>query len=156
MIYFYNANLKRPLSSKSNRLDMKTKKMLGVVIADNGNGIIDRVRQLIEVDRNIEFLGSTTDLTSTINLIQDKRPDVVIMDINIGEDTSGTGVMKLLITIRFRFPDIIIIVLSNSVHSRLNCIAYGADYFFDKSYDFVMIPETLKDIHLTLSASETN
>jgi two-component system response regulator (stage 0 sporulation protein A) len=132
---------------------MKTRKMLGVVIADNGNGIIDRIRQLIELDPNIEFLGSTTNLISTIQLIQAKRPDVVIMDINIGEDTSGNGIMKLLITIRLQFPDIIIIVLSNSVHSRLNCIAYGADYFFDKSYDFGLIPETLRHIHSGLSAS---
>ncbi len=135
---------------------MKRRKMLGVVIADNGNGIIERVRQLIEGDPNIEFLGSTIDLSSTIQLIQQKRPEVVIMDINIGEDTSGNGVMKLLITIRLQFPDIIIIVLSNSIHSRLNCIAYGADYFFDKSYDFAIIPDTLKDIHLSLSASESN
>jgi DNA-binding NarL/FixJ family response regulator len=135
---------------------MDARKMLGVVIADNGTGIIDRIRQLIEDDKHIEFLGSTVDLTSTIQLIEEKRPDVVIMDINIGEDTSGTGVMKLLITIRLKFPDLHIIVLSNSVHSRLNCIAYGADYFFDKSYDFSLIPETLRNIHLSLTASESS
>lgn len=135
---------------------MRARKLLGVVIADSGAEIIDRIRKLIEEDREIEFLGSTTDLSSTVQLIQDKKPDVVIMDINIGEDRSGQGVMKLLITIRLRFPELNIIVLSNSIHSRLNCIAYGADYFFDKSYDFSLIPDTLRNIHLSLSASESN
>lgn len=124
------------------------RKLLGVVIADQDVAITERIKLILEDEAAIEFMGAPRNLESTIELIGEKHPDVVILDINIGQDTSVDGIMKLLITMRLRFPDLIIMVLSNSVHSRLNCMAYGADYFFDKSYDFNRIPEVIREIQL--------
>jgi DNA-binding NarL/FixJ family response regulator len=127
---------------------MSDRKLLGVIIAGQDSAITDRIKQIIEDEVEIDFLGATADLESSIELIAEKEPDVVILDIQIGPDTTSNGIMKLLITMRLKFPDLVIMVLSNSVHSRLNCIAYGADYFFDKSYEFYGIPKAIKSIQM--------
>lgn len=121
-----------------------------VVTVDDSPIITQRIKSILSEMDNIEFLGSATNAVSALNLIQRQIPNVVILDINLDEDTSQFNGIDLLIALRKRYPQMKIIMLTNlsAPQYRTRCIAFGANYFFDKSNDFYKLPEALDEIAL--------
>jgi DNA-binding NarL/FixJ family response regulator len=66
--------------------------------------------------------------------LESTEVDVVVLDVHL----AGQPALTLLRTIRRHRPGIVSIVLTNetSEHHRRECLAGGADYFFDKSRHF--------------------
>jgi len=119
-----------------------------VVTVDDSPIITQRIKSILAEMNNIEFLGSASNAVSALNLIHRQIPNVVILDINLDEDTSQFNGIDLLIAIRKRYPQMKIIMLTNlsAPQYRTRCIAFGANYFFDKSNDFYKLPEALDEI----------
>jgi DNA-binding NarL/FixJ family response regulator len=97
---------------------------------------------------NIELLGSASNAVAALNLIHRQTPNVVILDINLDEKSSQFNGIDLLISLRNRYPQMKIIMLTNlsAAQYRMRCIAFGANYFFDKSDEFYKLPEVLNEI----------
>jgi DNA-binding NarL/FixJ family response regulator len=119
-----------------------------VVTVDDSPIITQRIKSILGEMDNIELIGSATNAVSALNLIHRQTPNVVILDINFGEDASQFNGIDLLIALRKRYPQMKIIMLTNlsDPQYRTRCIAFGANYFFDKSNDFYKLPETLEEI----------
>ena len=126
-----------------------------VVTVDDSPIITQRIKSILAEMENIEFLGSATNAVSALNLIHRQIPNVVILDINLDEDTSQFNVIDLLIALRKRYPQMKIIMLTNlsAPQYRTRCIAFGANYFFDKSNDFYKLPEALDEIAMASNRS---
>jgi DNA-binding NarL/FixJ family response regulator len=101
---------------------------------------------------NVEFLGSANNAISALNLIHKQVPNVVILDINLDENAAQFNGIDLLIALRKRYPQMKIIMLTNlsAPQYRSRCLAFGANYFFDKSNDFEKIPEVLDEIAMSV------
>jgi len=123
-------------------------KRIKVVTVDDSPIITQRIKSILAEMNNIEFLGSASNAVSALNLIHRQIPNVVILDINLDEDTSQFNGIDLLIALRKRYPQMKIIMLTNlsAPQYRTRCIAFGANYFFDKSNDFYKLPEALDEI----------
>jgi DNA-binding NarL/FixJ family response regulator len=119
-----------------------------VVTVDDSPIITQRIKSILAEMNNIEFLGSASNAVSALNLIHKQIPNVVILDINLDEDNSQFNGIDLLIALRKRYPQMKIIMLTNlsAPQYRTRCIAFGANYFFDKSNDFYKLPEALDEI----------
>lgn len=98
---------------------------------------------------NVTFLGNAFNISSALYLIDQHTPDVVILDIHLKDDMPGRNGIDLLITLRKKYRDMKIMMLTNltAPQYRKICIACGADYFFDKSNDFDRMQDALRDIH---------
>jgi DNA-binding NarL/FixJ family response regulator len=103
----------------------------------------------------IEFLGSANNAVAAMTLIQRQTPDVVILDINLDENIAQFNGIDLLIALRNRYPKMKIIMLTNlsAPQYRMRCIAFGANYFFDKSNDFYKLPDVLDEIAMATTQS---
>jgi DNA-binding NarL/FixJ family response regulator len=121
-----------------------------VVTVDDSPIITQRIKSILAEMNNIEFLGSASNAVSALNLIHKQIPNVVILDINLDEDNSQFNGIDLLIALRKRYPQMKIIMLTNlsAPQYRTRCIAFGANYFFDKSNDFYKLPEALDEISM--------
>ncbi len=126
-----------------------------VVTVDDSPIITQRIKSILSEMDNIEFLGSASNAVSAMSLIQRQTPNVVILDINLDENNSQFNGIDLLIALRNRYPQMKIIMLTNlsAPQYRMRCIAFGANYFFDKSNDFYKLPEVLNEIATATSPS---
>lgn len=59
------------------------KKKLRVVIADDHRLVRQGIRALLERNKNIEIVGEASDGLEAIDLVQELKPDIVIMDISM-------------------------------------------------------------------------
>jgi DNA-binding NarL/FixJ family response regulator len=121
---------------------------LKIITVEDSPIVIDRVQSLLNEISSAEFKGNATNISSALNLIKVEQPDVVILDISLEEDKPKASGINLLIDIRKKYPDLIIIMFTNlsEPQYRNSCMALGANYFFDKSNEFEKITEVLKEV----------
>lgn len=144
---------------------------LKIVTADNSPIIVERLQSIFKELGNVTFLGNECNSSDLLNLLYKHEPNIVILDIYIENATTDmsikqqefdsgyqgiyyteaeltSGCFNLIRIIRKKYPKIIIMILTNFIELqyRINSIASGAHYFFDKSRDFEKIPEVLRNI----------
>jgi DNA-binding NarL/FixJ family response regulator len=123
---------------------------LRIVTVDDSPIIAQRLRFLITEMPHVDLLGNVEDIQSALVFIEEKKPHVVFLDINLSHDKPRNGI-DLLNILRKTYPVLKIIMLTNLSGQRYKeiCMSFGADYFFDKSEDFDKIPQALSDIIAT-------
>jgi DNA-binding response OmpR family regulator len=78
-------------------------------------------------------------------LLDAYQPDIMVLDINM----PGMGGIEMLRRMNFtQVMKPVVIMLTNNTFAgyRDECLRLGADYFLDKSRDFLMIPSILESI----------
>jgi DNA-binding NarL/FixJ family response regulator len=118
-----------------------------ILMVDDSPLIVKRVMDLIEDIKGARFLGNAESVTTIQEILSAERPDVLILDINLGNSFPVNGI-QLLVMIRKTNPELRIVMLTNQSDSayRKLSLENGADYFFDKSNDFDKIPAALNSI----------
>ena len=121
---------------------------LKVLIVDDSPLIVARLEQTLAGIPQVEFSGSAGNLASALLLIQERVPDVVILDIHLERDAPNASGITLLAAVRQLFPQITAIMLTNLSEDiyRNTCMKMGAKYFLDKSNQFEKIHEILVHI----------
>ena len=84
--------------------------MIKVGIVDDHPMIIDGLRTALEADTNITYIGSAPHAAGLYALLQQKQPDIILMDINL---PGKTGI-ELCKEVKEKFAAINIIALSTS------------------------------------------
>lgn len=122
---------------------------LKVFIVDDSVHVVERLRMLFHDYSNIQFVGSANSIATALVGIEVALPGVILIDINLKEDSPEANGTDLLSVLRKIYPSKCLIMLSNlsSPHYVKKCNDLGADYFLDKSNEFDKIPEILNRIH---------
>jgi DNA-binding NarL/FixJ family response regulator len=122
--------------------------VLTIVTVDDSSIFADRMQTMLSDISNIRLLGHARNISEALDLINQKKPDVVFLDIRLEENMPDRNGITLLLTLRQKHPDIKIFMLSNLYEPQYKetCMALGAHHFFDKSNDLEKIPEILKSI----------
>jgi DNA-binding NarL/FixJ family response regulator len=115
-----------------------------VFMVDDSPIIVGRVQDLLEEIKGVKFLGNAKSLSAILEVLSVDKPNVMILDINLGNSFPLNG-FQLLAIVKRANPEISIIMLTNHSDAayRKLCLEAGADYFFDKSNDFDKIPAAL-------------
>lgn len=127
---------------------MSGTKLLKIVTVDDSPIVSERLQSILNEIEHVEFIGNARNITAALALIDQKKPDVVFLDIHLEEDMPEANGIDLLVILRKKYPLMRLMMLTNltGFHYRNACMAFGVDYFFDKSHDFDKIPGTLRDI----------
>jgi DNA-binding NarL/FixJ family response regulator len=96
--------------------------------------LIGRLREL-----GFEVIGDCGCLADALASIAIAQPDAIISDL-LFDDSRGVDVV---IAMRARAPDALLVIATNDLHFRRACLANGADHFLDKSSDLDDIGATL-------------
>lgn len=80
----------------------------------------------------LEIVGYASNYKDASLMIENLEIDIAIIDIKL-EEGYGTNLIK---SIKSKKENIVIIVFSNHVECKAECLKLGADYFFDKSHEF--------------------
>jgi DNA-binding NarL/FixJ family response regulator len=113
--------------------------MMNVFIVEDSEAMRESLRSMLSEFHDVKIAGYAADETGAIEQINALLPDVVILDLNL---QSGTGV-AVLKNVKKHHPEIKVMVLTNC-NGELYvdaCKRANADYFFDKSFQFMQVRE---------------
>jgi len=115
-----------------------------MLISDDSISIRERLVRMFSTMDGIELVGAAQDVRRAYDAIGKLRPDVVILDIQMGE---GSGI-DLLRDVKQNYPATVAIMLTNYPYPqyRQRCLDLGADYFFSKSTDLKLMIETVQQL----------
>jgi two-component system, NarL family, response regulator DevR len=103
-----------------------------------------RVRaRLVERLAAVFSVDAASDLGAAFASIEATPPDAVVLDIHLDANTG----IPALIRLRKTLPHACIVVLTNEANEvhRRECLHHGADFFLDKSREFDLIAELVRD-----------
>ena len=117
---------------------------LRVLIADDSEHVRKSLVRLLSVVPDVELIGQAEDGLQALEGVHLFRPDLLILDINMPE-MSGLEVLRQLKTPPHE-PCIIVFTGQSRHQYREQCLAAGADYFFEKGTQTTELIETLKEL----------
>jgi len=115
-----------------------------VFIVEDSDPIRRRLTTTLSDMDGIEVVGSAQTEREAIQGILGCLPAVAILDIQLRE---GNG-MNVLEEVKRRLTDLKVIILTNFAYPqyRRRCLQAGADYFLDKSSEFMAVESILADL----------
>ncbi len=118
---------------------------LQILIVDDAHFILDRLASLINEYTPDSSIRSAINAEQALALVTASLPDIVILDINL-PDFSGIEVLKK-IREKNKVKPVIIMLTNNTISDyRLACLELGANYFLDKSKDFLMLTSVIEEV----------
>ena len=109
-----------------------------MLIVDDNHRFIERMICLLDDVKNIEYINIANDYNKATRIIDEERPYVVLLDINL-PGKSGIEILKQIK--KGDRPSHVIMVTNHADdYYRDQCKEIGADYFLDKSNDFAKVP----------------
>ena len=99
-----------------------------------------------ELTEDIEVIGQAQDVPEVFEAIRTLKPDAVILDISM-PGGSGIDVLK---EIKRDAAAPIVVILTNYPYPqyRKRCAEEGAEFFFDKSTEFHLVSEVLRQLSM--------
>ncbi|MEY2917393.1 MAG: hypothetical protein RIS73_1107 [Bacteroidota bacterium] len=79
-----------------------------IFIVDDHYMVIEGIQSLLQNEKNIEWMGHATNAASCLAFLQQQKPDVILMDINL-PDKSGIDLCK---EVKDKYPSIAVLGLS--------------------------------------------
>lgn len=123
---------------------MELQKSLSILIIDDSEVILDMLSQLLKENSAVNRIFCVNSAFDGLWKIEECTPDIVILDINLPV-MSGIQVLRRVRMMQIVQP--VIIMLTNNTMTRYKeeCLNIGADYFLDKSRDFMKIQEIINN-----------
>ena len=115
----------------------KSAKLVMLIVDDNMR-FVERMIGLLDEASNIGYINVANDHNEATRIINQERPDVVLLDINL----PGKNGIEILKQIRNSGQKSHVIMVTNHAdeYYRDQCKEIGADHFLDKSNDFSKVP----------------
>jgi DNA-binding NarL/FixJ family response regulator len=122
---------------------MRDDDKLVVLLVDDSVWIVDKVVGLLQEVENIRIIFQAGSYDEAVDIIQEAEPDMVLMDIFLGDRIS----FELLKFLGEKYPSIETAVISNHAGERYReiCKNFGAHHFFDKSNEFNLIAKMISE-----------
>jgi len=119
---------------------------VNVIIADDNKKFCNILYDYISKQKDIIVTGIANNGVETIKLIEEKKPNLVILDI-IMPKFNGLGVLERLNTMDLvPFPQVIVIsaVAQDKITQR--ALSLGADYYFEKPFDMEILVKRIRQM----------
>lgn len=127
-----------------------------VIIADDNKEFCNILNDYLLNQRDIIVTGIARDGIEALKLIQEKKPDLVVLDI-IMPHLDGLGVLERLSTLDVDpFPRIIILSAVGQDKITQRAISLGADYYVVKPFDMDVFTKRIRQMfNNTITSQET-
>ena len=118
---------------------------LNVAVADDNERMVEVLGQIIEEDKDLELVGKAHNGEEICNIIREKEPDVVVLDI-IMPKMDGLAVMEKFAHDKSLKKAPVFIVVSAVGQERIteDAFSLGADYYILKPFDNKMLLNRIK------------
>ncbi len=118
------------------------KKREVILIVDDNMNFVDRMIGLLEEVTNVQNIHVASDYDEARRILAEEIPDIVLLDINL----PGKNGIELLKLIKKNTAVCEVIMITNHAddYYREQCYELGAKHFLDKSNDFGLVPNIIR------------
>ena len=116
-----------------------------ILIVDDSNEVLEGLTDLLassDLNKKVRCLNSA--LEALIEF-KDSFPSIIILDINL-PGLTGIQMMSKIRHMNIAQPIFIVLTNTTITSYKRECLSIGADYFLDKSRDFLQIPIIIREI----------
>lgn len=117
-----------------------------ILVADDNKEFCDILEEYLVQQEDFEVIGFAKDGLEALNMISEKKPDVLILDI-IMPHLDGLGVLERLNMMNLeKKPKVIVLSAVGQDKITQKTIELGADYYVVKPFDFEIFMKRLREI----------
>lgn len=118
---------------------------LKVLLIDDTVLILQRLQSMLSGLSEISNMELATSAEEALIIMEYFKPDILVLDINM----PGMGGIEMLrkVTVEQGSKPVIIMLTNHTFAGyRDECMRLGADYFLDKSREFIRIPDIVQQL----------
>ena len=114
-----------------------------IAIADDNREFVAIIQEYLTGQRDFELVGVGYDGEQILTIIEEKKPDVVILDI-IMPHLDGIGVLESLQGLRGKRPKIIMLTALGQESITQRVVELGADYYILKPFNMDVLASRIR------------
>ncbi|MFN5425282.1 MAG: response regulator transcription factor [Bacteroidota bacterium] len=123
---------------------MKTN-ALNVLLVDDVNIVLQKMKMFLSIVPSVNRVDTADSADKAYSLLESNQPQLVVLDVNM-PGTSGIDMLKKIRS--SERPQPVVVMLTNQKEKiyKDTCLSLGADYYLDKSKDFLCLPEIIREL----------
>lgn len=118
---------------------------LRILAVDDHPSVLTGLRHFLNAQEDMEFVGETTKPEDGVHLARELRPDVVVLDLRLGDEATGIETCREIKSLPDA-PRVIIHSGHNAPGDVLGAVLAGADGYLHKSADLEELPEIIRKV----------
>ena len=118
---------------------------LHILLIDDVTIILQKMRMFLSIVPQVRQVDTASSSQEAFTFLQSSDPELVVLDVNM----PGTNGIEILKHIRnSKGPQPVVVMLTNETGNQFKetCLQSGADYYLDKSRDFLQIPNIIGEL----------
>lgn len=118
---------------------------LHILLIDDVTIILQKMRMFLSIVPKVRQVDTASSAQEAFTFLQSSDPELVVLDVNM----PGTNGIEILKRIRnSKGPQPVVVMLTNETGNQFKetCLQSGADYYLDKSRDFLQIPNIIGEL----------
>lgn len=121
-------------------------KLIRILIADDNREFCETLKEFFQQQEDFELAGVAYNGLEAMDLIEQEKPDVVILDI-IMPRLDGIGVLeKLASGLANHRPKVVMLTAFGQESITQRAVELGADYYILKPFDFTVLATRVKQL----------
>jgi len=122
----------------------RARRRLRVFVVEDSDIVRTRLVAMLAETRGVEVSGEAANVADALTRLPAGRPDAVLVDLRL-PDGDGFDVIRAAKALT---PTPVVVVLTSYAYPQLQArgLAAGADWFLDKSTEFLRVPEILTSL----------
>jgi len=116
-----------------------------IAIVEDSDHIRKNLIKFISAIKDAEVVGEAEDVDPAIILIEEKKPDIVVLDIEL-KNSNGFNLLYKIKNFPQKSPVVMMFSNLSSVSYKEKALKAKADYFFDKTNDFDELVMTIESL----------
>lgn len=116
-----------------------------VLLVDDMKIILQKMKMFLSIVPQVSQVDTASSAQEAFTFLLSSDPELVVLDVNM----PGTNGIEILKCIRkSKGPQPVVVMLTNETgnHFKEVCLQSGADYYLDKSRDFLQIPTIIGEL----------
>ncbi len=120
--------------------------VLKILIADDHSMIREGLKQLLELDGDIQVVGEAGNGEECLAVLKRVTPDVVLLDINMPV-MNGLKMLEILRSSKYKNQKILILTIHNEVEYLMKAIDIGVEGYVLKDSDSSILKKAIYKVH---------
>jgi len=116
--------------------------IIKVLIADDHSMIREGLKQLLELDRDIQVIGEAGNGEECLELLKTVNPDVVLLDINMPV-MNGLKMLELLRNSKCKNQKVLVLTIHNEIEYLLKAVDIGVEGYVLKDADSSILKKAI-------------
>lgn len=122
-----------------------------IAIADDNREFVGIIQEYLQQQPDIELVGTAYNGEEIVTIIEEKKPDVVILDI-IMPHLDGIGVLERINTLATKRPKIIMLTAFGQESITQRVVELGADYYILKPFNMDVLASRVRQLASSITA----